>query len=135
MRPIRLAVPVVAGALLIAGCGGSDPSDSAQRAPGQGGRPGAMFTGENLTKLADALGVSKSKLQTALQSIMPQGGQPSGAPPAGGPLPGGNGDGPGGGRLAKQLAQKLGLSETKVTKVLQSVMPRRRPAASASPES
>ena len=153
MRPIRLAVPIVAGVLLLAGCGGSDSPDPAQGNPGQGGGPGAIFGGENLTKLADALGVSESKLQDALQSIMPQGGPgngnggpppgagdgqpPTGTPPAGaqppdGTPPNGAGRGQFAGRLAQQLADKLGLSEEKVTKALQSVLPQRPPAASPS---
>lgn len=139
MTPTRLAVPLVAGALLVAGCGGgSQTSASSQPAPGRGG---GAFAGQNLTKLADALGVSKTRLQTALRSAMPQngpgdGGPPGGAngappsggppgagatPPAGGPPSGGGA--PGGGRLASQLAKQLDLPRTKVAKALRSVMP------------
>ena len=145
MKTIRSAVPFVAGALFVAGCGGSETpatqTASAQQRPAGGG----FLSGDNLTKLASTLGVSKTKLQSALTSIMPQGGPPgggqgtppdggqggpppgggNGAPPAGGPTGARGPGGPGGGQLAGQLAKKLGLPEAKVTKALASILPQR----------
>ncbi len=135
MHTTRLAVALTAGALLIAGCGGSD-TPAVQTPAGQRPPGGGFLTGANATKLASALGVSEAKLQSALTSIAPQGGPPgggqggppsggNGTPPTGGPTGPRGARGPGGGQLAGQLAEKLGLSEAKVTKALQSVMPQR----------
>lgn len=144
MRPIHLAALLSAGALFVAGCGGSDSSGSSgnggnaatqtQRPPSGGG----LLSGQNLTKLADALGVSETKLQTALKSVMPQGGRPPGAgnggappqgtPPAGATPPAGGGPGAGGrggGQLTAQLAKKLGISEAKVRAAFAQVLPQR----------
>jgi hypothetical protein len=104
----------------------------------------SRFSGANLTELADELGVSKSKLQAALKSAMPDRGQrppdggngqpppegqapPQGTPPAGQRPPGGPG---GPGNIAAALAKKLDLPEARVRRALEKVMPQggRRPA-------
>jgi hypothetical protein len=124
-------------ALLVAGCGGDDQPAATQGAQGTPAGPGAMFSGANLTKLADELGVAKTKLQAALKSAMPDRGQrppdggngqppadgqapPQGTPPAGQRPPGGRG---GPGDIAATLATKLDLPEAKVRKALEKVMP------------
>ena len=139
-------------ALLVAGCGGDDQPSATQGGEGAPAGPGAMFSGANLTKLADELGVSKTKLQAALKSAMPDRGQrppdggngqppadgqapPQGTPPAGQRPPGGPG---GPGNIAAALAKKLDLSEAEVRTALQKVMPQggRRPvppSASSTP--
>ena len=129
-------------ALLVAGCGGDDQQAATQGAEGTPAAPGAMFAGANLTKLADELGVSKTKLQAALKSTMPDRGQrppdgggngqppadgqapPQGTPPAGRRPQGGPGN------IAAALAKQLDVSEAEVRKALQKVMPQggRRPA-------
>ena len=70
----------------------------------------------DLSALADALGVSESKLETAMQAVRQTGA-------AGGP-----------GTMAAALAEELGLSESKVQAALESFRPdgggaRRRPTA------
>ena len=98
-------------ALVIAGCGGSQQATtqastgSQQNAPAQGGSP---FTSANLTTLASTLGVSKAKLQTALEAARPSGSRPA----SGGPD-----------EMAAALAKQLDLSESKVQAALAKVMP------------
>lgn len=142
MKTSRLAAPLVAGALLVAGCGSETtasqaPAGRQQRPPG-----GGFMDAAGTKKLATALGVSETKLKAALKSAMPAGGPPDGTPPdgvgappnGGGAPPSGEGAPPsggptgargpgGGGQLASSLARKLGLSEAEVQKALQSVRP------------
>jgi len=73
-------------------------------------------------KLADALGIDVSKVKSALDAVRPQGGPP-GPPPPGAP---GNGPGPGHPRLdflAQGLADKLGLKESDVQAALDKLSP------------
>jgi hypothetical protein len=50
--------------------------------PTGGGQPGARS--DMAAKLAEALGLSESKVAAALKTVMPQGGRPNGGqPPAG----------------------------------------------------
>ena len=92
-------------ALAIAGCGGSQQATT--QAAAHGGAGGGPFTSANLTTLASTLGVSKSKLQTALEST-----RPSGTPGSGGPDD-----------MAAALAEQLDLSESKVQAALAKVRP------------
>jgi hypothetical protein len=127
-------------ALLLAGCGGNSQPAATQGAAGAPRGPGARFTDANLTKLADTLGVPKTKLQAALKSALPNRGQgpPSQPPPNGQAPPAGQRPRGGPGNIAATLAKQLGLPEAKVRTALQQVLPqggRRpgRPSASTTP--
>jgi hypothetical protein len=116
----RSAAVLAAGLVLLAGCGGAQQAASTaqgQQPPVAQGNP---FSGTTLTTLASSLGVSKSKLQTALKASQPSGGQP---PSGGSRPPSGSGGGPG--NLAATLAKQLDLSEAKVQAALDKVMPQR----------
>ena len=65
--------------------------------------------------MADALGVTTTKLQAAMQNVMPQPGQPRQS--------GSSGD------MAATLAKELGLTESKVSAALQKLRPQGAPPA------
>ncbi|MEH3053248.1 MAG: hypothetical protein PGN13_04460 [Patulibacter minatonensis] len=133
------AVAAIAAATVVAGCGSGTGTPSANaggrgstaaqggapqdRAPGQGG-PGAMF---DTAALAEKLGVSESKLETALQESRPSRGagqSPDGTPPTSPPQ---GSSGSGMDDMFATLAAKLGVSESKVRAAFRSAMPQGGP--------
>jgi hypothetical protein len=148
-RHLRTSVAALGAitAVALAGCGSDSAatvSSNLQKqaaggtgAPGYPGGPGGFRgggPGMDLSALAKALGVSQAKLRAAMASARPSGARPSGTPgarPSGTPQPGQRPGG--GGQLAATLAKQLGLSEAKVRKALQSVLPQGGPAQGGQP--
>ena len=124
MTPKFRKIAVFVGAAALAGGAGigvaaRGDADSAGATPGmtrpaQGG-PGATQDGpgaQPLSALAEALGVSETRLRAALEKL-----RPSGAP---GSTPGGP---PDSSDMAEALASELGLSADKVRSALEAVGP------------
>ncbi|MDA0164497.1 hypothetical protein OM076_29775 [Solirubrobacter ginsenosidimutans] len=117
----RVAVFASAAALAggaVAGCGSdaattNGSSTTQQQGQGQGQPP--QGGGMDVSALADALGVTTTKLQAAMQKVMPQPGEQRQS--------GSRGD------MAATLAKELGLPESKVSAALQKLRPQGGPPA------
>lgn len=123
MNPRFRKVAVFVGAAAVAGAvgvgvatqggeasGGSRDGIARQVADGQGmPGPGAM----DRSALANALGVTESRLEAALQSARPSPGSGAGGAPSD----------PGEDPLVAALAQELGISEAKVAAALEQLRP------------
>lgn len=125
----------------------AQPADqsSQESGPGSGRGPGGGGGGMGMNNLAPALakklGVDEAKVTEAIQSVM-QDSRPSGAPsdgtqasPGARPSDGGFDRSGMDEKLAKAIAEKLGIDEAKVTKALQEVRAEKQASrqASASP--
>ncbi|MDA0173428.1 hypothetical protein OJ998_30270 [Solirubrobacter taibaiensis] len=101
-----------ATALVFAGCGAeAATTNSANGTAQQGGQP-PQGGGMDFSALATKLGVTTEKLQAAMAKNRPEPGT-QGQPPAGNP----------GQDMAANLAQELGLDESKVQAALDELMP------------
>ena len=125
----------------------AQPADqsSQESGPGSGRGPGGGGGGMGINNLAPALakklGVDEAKVTEAIQSVM-QDSRPSGAPsdgtqasPGARPSDGGFDRSGMDEKLAKAIAEKLGIDEAKVTKALEEVRAEQQASrqASASP--
>lgn len=125
----------------------AQPADqsSQESGPGSGRGPGGGGGGMGMNNLAPALakklGVDEAKITEAIQSVM-QDSRPSGAPsdgtqasPGARPSDGGSDRSGMNEKLAKAIAEKLGIDEAKVTKALEEVRAEQQASrqASASP--
>jgi hypothetical protein len=125
----------------------AQPADqsSQESGPGSGRGPGGGGGGMGMNNLAPALakklGVDEAKVTEAIQSVM-QDSRPSGAPsdgtqasPGARPSDGGFDRSGMDEKLAKAIAEKLGIDEAKVTKALEEVRAEQQASrqASASP--
>ena len=125
----------------------AQPADqsSQESGPGSGRGPGGGGGGMGMNNLAPALakklGVDEAKITEAIQSVM-QDSRPSGAPsdgtqasPGARPSDGGSDRSGMDEKLAKAIAEKLGIDEAKVTKALEEVRAEQQASrqASASP--
>ena len=125
----------------------AQPADqsSQESGPGSGRGPGGGGGGMGMNNLAPALakklGVDEAKITEAIQSVM-QDSRPSGAPsdgtqasPGARPSDGGFDRSGMDEKLAKAIAEKLGIDEAKVTKALEEVRAEQQASrqASASP--
>ncbi|MDQ8046101.1 MAG: hypothetical protein AAGC46_11675 [Solirubrobacteraceae bacterium] len=148
-----IAIAGVAFAAALSGCGSSSTTNTASAGNGnqqggpQGTTPGGRRGGFGMANLdtaalAKTLGVSETKLKAAIQAATPnfgnrqgggQGGPPNGTTPPQGGAPGGAG-GTTPGRDPAQfqqmqtqryaaIAKSLGLSESKVQKAFEALMP------------
>lgn len=90
---------------------------------GPGGRSGFRGMGNLAPALAEKLGVDESKVSQALQEVMQASRPSTGAQPSQGTRPGGNGQDrtDRDAAIAKALAAKLGLDESKVASALAEV--------------
>ncbi len=114
----------VTGIVALAGCGTDDTSGVAAAGTQSAGAqtqsgsapPGRPGQGPDVSALAEKLGVSEPKLQSAMEATRPEPGQaPSGDPSA-------------------PLAEKLGVSEAKVRAAMQSLMPQGAPPSGQPPQ-
>ncbi|MFT4297518.1 MAG: Clp protease N-terminal domain-containing protein [Micropruina sp.] len=108
---------------------GGGPGGQGPGGQGPGGQDGSRGMGDLAASLAEKLGLDESTVSQALQEVMqanrPDGtGQDQGTPPSAGAQPSQGSQPGGGGRgdrdatLAKALAEKLGVDESKVTAAL-----------------
>ena len=103
-----------AAALVFAGCGAEAATTNTSNPQTQNGQPpqGGPGGGMDFSALAEKLGVTTEKLQRAMAKNRPEPGT-QGQPPAGNP----------GQDMAANLAQELGLDESKVQAALDELMP------------